>query len=150
MKTLLIKSIFFVTLLFLNNCFGTDDVDEEEGITFLEKYAGVSWVIDDGDDKDEYESYFRLNNVSDNIMDIWYTDNYGDCYFFDDYYGSIISNDEDSLIIELPDEEIKTATLTVKDNIIKVIILRNNGEKDITYWNKTSTNVDEFDICIND
>ena len=139
MKTLILKSVIFLSFLFLNDCFGTDDIDEDS-MPFLEKQGGTVWVIDEGNG---YISYLRINNDQNNYIEDWYsypTASNG-CYVHKNYQTNVIDDNENLLVLEVPSESL-TITFSVKDNILKVV-----AGSDISYWDKSSINVDGFSIC---
>ncbi len=137
---------FFILLsltVFYNSC--SSDDDDDSSLTFLEKYDGTKWV-----NTDEFTIYIRLNNNTNKLVEQWVL--FGECYFYNYDFESdnleIIENSDNSLIFKYTDEgETETVTVTVQGEILKVVI-QEGDEEEIIYFDKTSVNVDDFEICI--
>ncbi len=148
MKTTILKHklfYFFILLslaIYFNGC-STDD-DDITSQTFLEKYDGTKWV-----NTDEFTIYIRLNDNINKLVETWFL--FGDCYFYDYDFESegveIVENSENKLIIKYTDDgDIETVTVTIQGETLKVVIKEGN-EEEIIYFDKTSVNVDDLEIC---
>ena len=149
MKTIILKHSFLYLFIILglsisfNSC-SSDDDDEPTPQTFLEKYDGTKWV-----NTDEFTFYIRLNDNPNKLIESWIL--FDDCYFYDVDFESegveIIENLKDELVIKYTDDgEIITVTLTMQGETLKVVVKEEN-EEDIIYFDKTSENVDGLLIC---
>ena len=148
MKTTILKHKFLCIFIFIslaisfNGC--SDDDDDITSQTFLEKYDGTKWVNDD-----ELTIYIRLNNNTNKLIESWFL--FGDCYFYDYDFESqgveIVENSKDKLIIKYTDDgDTITVTVTMQGEILRVVIKEGN-EEEILLFDKTSVNVDDFEIC---
>ena len=137
-----IKILFFVVLLScLSISCDIDDSDDEDERFFLEKHGGTNWVLDDGNG---FISYLRINNDTNNLLEDWYTypSAINGCYEHTNYEEAIrIDEDEDYLVLNIPSESL-TIRFSIEDDNLKVVV-----DNDISYWNESTKDVDEFEIC---
>ncbi len=146
MKTKFLKHRFlylFILLSLTVSFHGCSDEDDEPQ-TFLETYDGTKWTFPGGD------IYIRFIDDTSILLEEWYLN--GDCYEYDtmDYeFIEFVENSTDTLIIKITDDgESETLTFTVQGEILKVVISY-DGEDDTVYFEKSTINVDEFEICTN-
>ncbi len=133
--------ILFSLTIFLNSCNSEEDV-EDIPHTFLEKYDGTKWVVNTKD----FTMYLRLDNTK-KFVEQWVF--YGECYAykFESENLEIVENSEYNLIIKYTDEEVtETYKISVQGGVL-MVIFQVNGEEDIMYFEKTTINVDDFEIC---
>ena len=140
---LLLFSILLSLIVSFNGC---SDDDEPTSQTFLEKYDGTKWI-----NMDEHTRYIKFNNKTENLVEQWIL--FGDCYYYNSDYESenlnIIENSIDNLIVKYTDlnfQVTKIITFTIQKETLK-IVLQENDDKDIMYFDKTSVNVDDFEVC---
>ncbi len=147
MKTLIFKRkfLYFFIILGLTVTFNScSDDDDDNFQTFLEKYDGTKWV-----NTDEFTFYIRLNDNTNKLIESWIL--FDDCYFYDADFESesveLIENSKDKLIIKYTDDgDITTVTITMQVETLRAVVKEGN-EEDIIYFDKTSVNVDAFEIC---
>lgn len=153
MKTTILKNklLYIFILLSLaisfNSC--SDDDDDVTTQTFLEKYDGTKWVY-----TGEYTVYIRINNNTNKFVEQWFFVFEAECYYYDFDYVSenteIIENLKDKIIFKYTDEGVtETVTVTVQGDVLKVIV-QYDGETETILFDKTSVNVDAFEICIDE
>lgn len=147
MKTTILKhKILYIFVLIslaisFNGCTDDNDVPIQ---TLLEKYDGTKWV-----NTDEISFYLRLNDNTNKLVETWIL--FGDCYFYSYDLESdsveIIENSNSKLIIRYTDDgDITTITITIQEDVLKVFV-QDDGETETILFDKTSVNVDAFDIC---
>ena len=150
MKTTILKHklLYIFILLSLaisfNGC--SSDDDDITSQTFLEKYDGTKWVY-----TDEFTIYIRINNNTNKFIEQWFYVFEAECFYYDfdsvSENTEIIENLKDKIIFEYTDEGVtETVTVTMQDETLKVVIKEGN-EEEILYFDKTSVNVDDFEIC---
>ncbi len=144
--TILNHKLFFIFILFslaisINSCSDDNDVTTQ---SFLEKHDGSKWV-----NSDEFTFYLRLNNNTSKLIEIWLK--FEDCYFYSSDFESesvkIVENSKDKLVIQYTDDgEIITLTITIQGDVLKLIV-QEEAESDTVLFDKTTINVDAFEIC---
>jgi len=159
MKTQILKHkfIYFFMLLGLAVSFNACS-DDDEPETFLEKYDGTVWATDNIDS--DNDSFLRIVNNLKTLSESWRFDESDDCYeysFLGVLNPTIIENSTDKLVVEINDAIIIgdtsisfTYTFVVEGETLTSTIAFDGTTETITeIYNKTSVNVDNFDVCEN-
>jgi len=146
MKTLIFKHklLYFFIILGLTITYNGCSDDDDDFQTFLEKFDGTKWVH-----TDEFTFYVRLNDNLNKLIESWIL--FDDCYFYDVDFESedveLVENSKDKLIVKyIDDEGSTTLTFTMQGETLKAVVKEGN-EEDIIYFDKTSVNVDDLEIC---
>ena len=143
MKTKILKHylLLFTILLGLIVSFNGCSDDDDEPQTFLEKYDGTIWSLCGKD------IYIRFNDNMNKFIEEW--DGDVDCYYYSNWdteFIEFIKNSKDRLVIKITEEgESETITFTVQGDVLKGVV--NDNLDELSYFNKTSVNVDGFEIC---
>lgn len=132
---------------YLNSC--SDDDNEPK--TFLEIYDGTKWV----DTGDGAKLYLRFKNNLGNFLELWIQDE--NCYIYGNIFNDsedvieIIENTENKFLYKISADDFEgKALITIDGNILKYTAsISSNNETDTftTFYNKTTINIDEFQIC---
>jgi hypothetical protein len=151
------KFIYILVLsLFVFNC--SKDDDEDINITFLEKYEGTIWEMDDDDDL--YDYYFRIIDNLNTPLEDWDIYEGDDCYEYDlvslsEIGFEVTENSEDYFKIKYlgsSDEMVDYyISLTVIDNslYLKYEGIENGiiTQSSTDVYLLTSIDVDSFILC---
>ena len=158
MKTTILKHRFLYVFILLgltlsfNGC--SDDDDEPETQTFLEKYDGTKWTYrqSDGD-----VILLRFNNNTFNTIPYWIKEGDDDCYWYNGFEDSDfgpwnnMENLEDRLIIKyLSNDFSETFTFTIQGERIKFVdywIEEGVSNEEIYFLDKTTLDLDNLNIC---
>ena len=135
---------FFIILGLIVSFNSCSDDDDDDFQTFLERYDGTKWV-----NTDELTFYIRLNDNTNKLIESWIL--FDDCYFYDVDFESegveLVENSKDKLIIKFTDDgDITTVTITMQGETLRAVVKEGN-EEDIIYFDKSSVNVDDLEIC---
>ncbi len=135
---------FFIILGLIVSFNSCSDDDDDDFQTFLERYDGTKWV-----NTDEFTFYIRLNDNTNKLIESWIL--FDDCYFYDVDFESegveLVENSKDKLIIKFTDDgDITTVTITMQGETLRAVVKEGN-EEDIIYFDKSSVNVDDLEIC---
>ncbi len=166
MKTKRCIPKFFTILILLvmavcfNSC-SDDDDDSPTSKTFLETYAGTTWILNDegGIPADaDVPSYARFINDKTKIFEGWYKLSNEACYYYNNataFGGTlqIMVNTEAKLNIKIAygNTESETLTYTVQGDTLTVVYKYEEAgfpaEEFTLYFKKTTVNLDELPLC---
>ena len=152
------KRFIFAVIISVTMFSCSDDPDEKEPITFLEKHNLSEWERTDNNPDRGYQHFMRILNNSNKLTEIWYTTTVDipdyDCYhkvreLFDI---TILINTENNLHFEgVNGSDVKsTIVLSVKNDELKEVrtIHTREGPSEYSYtWVKSNVNVDGLKLC---